>query len=81
MNFFNKNNLTLITGSTGMVGSAVVRLLKDKRCQNFLMPNSQELDLCDRQQVDAYFSKYTLTGNRFNIFKRLKAQSQQRIQS
>ena len=41
-----------------MVGSAVVRLLKDKRCQNFLMPNSQELDLCDRQQVDAYFSKY-----------------------
>ena len=49
---------TLITGSTGMVGSSVVKLLKNELHQNLLIPNHEELNLCDHQQVDAYFEQH-----------------------
>jgi GDP-L-fucose synthase len=45
----------LLTGASGMVGSAVQKLLSDK---NLLTPQKNELDLCDRQQVDAYFDQH-----------------------
>lgn len=47
----------MITGSTGMVGSALVRcLLNDD--YTLLCPNRAELDLRDQQQVHAYFAKH-----------------------
>ena len=48
----------LITGVLGMVGSSVNRLLLNRNHVTLLTPNRNELDLCDRQQVDAYFDKH-----------------------
>ena len=47
----------LLTGSTGMVGSAIIRNTRNYPNINLLIPSRNELDLCDRQQVDAYFEK------------------------
>ncbi len=51
------NSKILITGSTGMVGGALVRLLQ-KDYPNLLTPNHQELDLRDQAKVIAYFEKH-----------------------
>ena len=45
----------LLTGASGMVGSAISRSLAN--C-NLLTPSRNELDLCNLQQVDAYFEKH-----------------------
>ena len=46
----------LLTGSSGMVGSAIKRFIDTKII--LLTPNKSELNLCNRQQVDAYFEKH-----------------------
>lgn len=48
----------LVTGSTGMVGKAVVRQLRAANFPHLLMPSHQELDLCDQQAVSVYFAKH-----------------------
>lgn len=48
----------LITGSTGMVGGALTRLLKKKGYSHLLTPNRKELDLLDRKNVFDYFEKH-----------------------
>ncbi|OGT47448.1 MAG: GDP-fucose synthetase [Gammaproteobacteria bacterium RIFCSPHIGHO2_12_FULL_41_20] len=53
-----KTEKILITGSTGMVGSALVRLLKNQGFTSLFTPTHQELDLCDQIQVFAYFSQH-----------------------
>lgn len=53
-----RNNSILITGASGMVGSAILRQVKSQQSLQLLAPNRNELDLCDRQQVDAYFEQY-----------------------
>jgi GDP-L-fucose synthase len=52
----NKNSKILITGSTGMVGSAVVRMLKELGYNNLLTPPRKEVDLVNPQDVKAYFA-------------------------
>jgi GDP-L-fucose synthase len=52
----NKNSKILITGSTGMVGSAVVRMLKELGYNNLLTPPRKEVDLVNPQDVQAYFA-------------------------
>lgn len=47
----------LITGSTGMVGRALVRRLKTQP-YSLLTPTHAELDLRDQQKVAAYFDKH-----------------------
>ena len=50
---------TLITGSTGMVGSALRRLYKDfpKHKNHILLtPNKDELDLENKESVEEYFN-------------------------
>jgi GDP-L-fucose synthase len=50
-----KRGNCLITGSNGMVGSAIKKLLSD---YDILSPTRAELDLGDRQQVRSYFEKH-----------------------
>ena len=52
-----KDSKILITGSTGMVGSAVVRTLKQLGYTNLLTPPRKELDLTNTYAVNAYFKE------------------------
>jgi GDP-L-fucose synthase len=52
-----KNAKILITGSTGMVGGALLKQLKTGSYQ-ILAPNSKELDLRDQTAVSSYFQKH-----------------------
>lgn len=53
----NISSSILITGSTGMVGSALVRLLNITH-QHLLTPTRAELDLRDQQAVMHYFARH-----------------------
>ena len=53
--FLNQDNKVLLTGASGMVGSAISRSLAD--C-NLLTPSRNELDLCNLQQVNNYFEEH-----------------------
>ena len=55
---FGEESSVLLTGTDGMVGSAVKRQLNNCSDIKLLTPPKQELDLCDRQQVDAYFDQH-----------------------
>ena len=46
----------LVLGSTGLVGSAAVRLFVKKQFTNLLVPSRSELDICCLQSVEKYFS-------------------------
>lgn len=50
--------VVLVTGATGMVGSAMCRLLRRSSFTNILAPTRHDLDLSNQAQVDAYFRKY-----------------------
>ena len=51
-----KNSKILVTGSTGMVGSAVVKMLTEMGYINLLTPPRKELDLTNPQEVNTYFT-------------------------
>jgi len=51
----NKNDKILVTGSGGMVGSAVVKMLIEQGYTNLLTPRKAELDLRDTITVNTYF--------------------------
>ena len=53
-----RNDRILITGITGMVGSAAYKKLKNSGFKNILSPNRSELNLLDKKKVDAYFEKH-----------------------
>lgn len=48
----------LITGASGMIGSALLRRLKAEGCTSLLAPTHKELELRDSAAVQSYFSKY-----------------------
>ena len=52
----NVNDKIYIAGHRGMVGSAILRALKDKGYTNFLLRTSSELDLRNQQEVAAFFA-------------------------
>lgn len=52
-----KNSKIYIAGHRGMVGSALVRLLKSKGYQNLIVRSSDELDLTDQKIVQDFFKK------------------------
>ena len=52
----NLNDKIYIAGHRGMVGSAILRALKDKGYTNFLLRTSSELDLRNQQEVAAFFA-------------------------
>ncbi|MBC7523182.1 MAG: NAD-dependent epimerase/dehydratase family protein, partial [Flavobacterium sp.] len=47
----NLNSKIYIAGHNGMVGSAILRNLKQKGFSNFVLKTSKELDLRDSQAV------------------------------
>lgn len=53
-----RNEIILVTGAKGMVGSAVCKHLHINGFEKILSPSRQELDLLDENQMDSYFNKY-----------------------
>lgn len=53
-----KESTILITGATGMVGSALVRRLSGQKYE-LLTPTHEELNLCHQRKVFDYFSKHS----------------------
>lgn len=51
-----KNKTIFVAGHQGMVGSAIVRLLKSQGFENIVTRTRAELDLCDQSQVKAFFA-------------------------
>ncbi len=52
----NKSSRIYVAGHNGMVGSAIVRLLKSEGFSNLILKRSSELDLRNQQAVDDFFS-------------------------
>lgn len=53
----NKDAKIYVCGSTGMLGSALLRKLKEKGYSNILQKNRKELDLLDKNQVFDFFAQ------------------------
>lgn len=54
----NKTNKILILGSTGLVGSAILRALQNEGYTNILHPTRADLDLLRQDKVEAYFKTH-----------------------
>ncbi|MEO0868086.1 MAG: GDP-L-fucose synthase [Cyanobacteria bacterium J06642_11] len=50
-----KNAKIYVAGHNGLVGSAIVRALKDQGYTNLICKSSRELDLCRQTDVEAFF--------------------------
>ena len=46
-----------VAGHTGMVGSAIVRRLRELGYRNLVLKTRKEVDLCDYEQVSAFFKQ------------------------
>jgi len=53
-----KDACVYVAGHNGMVGSALVRLLRARGCTNLLLRTRAELDLCDTRAVHAFYEKF-----------------------
>ena len=49
-----------VAGHTGMVGSAIVRRLRELGYRNLILKTRKEVDLCDYDQVSALFKQKNL---------------------
>ena len=52
-----KNSRIFITGSNGMVGTSLKKMLRKKGFKNLLTPSSSELDLRNQKETEEYFKK------------------------
>ena len=48
----------LVSGASGMIGSALVRILSEQGFENILSPTRNELDLIIQSDVDNYFAEH-----------------------
>ena len=55
MSLISKEDSIFIAGHTGMVGSSIVRTLKEQGFQNLYLPNREDLDLLDYKSVNSWF--------------------------
>lgn len=53
----NKNSKIYVAGHRGLVGSAIVRNLKEKRYDNLILKTHAELDLINQAEVNKFFIK------------------------
>ena len=58
MNLISSNSKIAVFGSSGMVGSAIVRLLKKSGYSNLLIPKRKDLNLLNFIDVEIWFKKY-----------------------
>ena len=54
----NKTDKILILGSRGLVGSAILRLLKEQGHSSILHPVREELNLLNQSEVEKYFETH-----------------------
>ena len=54
---FNSDSKIYLAGHTGLLGSALLRVLNKKGYHNILTKTHEQLDLTDRQQTDSFFKK------------------------
>ncbi len=52
-----KNDKIFVAGHNGLVGSAVVRLLKKKNFKKIITENKKKLDLFDQKKVNWFLKK------------------------
>jgi GDP-L-fucose synthase len=52
------NAAIFVAGHRGMVGAAIVRLLRARGFTNLLLRTRAELDLCDARAVNSFYEKY-----------------------
>lgn len=55
----NKDSKIFVAGHRGLVGSAIVRTLKDRGYDNIITVNRDKVDLLNQHQVEDFFSKET----------------------
>jgi len=55
----NKGSKIYVAGHSGMVGSAICRLLKRENYHNIITRNSSELDLRDQSKVSLFFKQHS----------------------
>ena len=76
-----KNDIILITGASGMLGSSFLKACKKKGYKNIFAPTSSELNLLDKDNVNNYFQikkpqyVFHLAGMAYGIFANLKYQA------
>lgn len=56
----NKNDKIYVAGHKGMVGSAIVRLLKKEGYKNLALRSSKELDLRNQREVNTFFESESI---------------------
>lgn len=54
---FNRNSNIYVAGHTGLLGSATLKVLKQRGFNNIITKNHSELDLTDRVSVEAFFNE------------------------
>ena len=54
-----KSDKIYVAGHKGLLGSAIVRLLKEKGYRDILTKSSKELDLRNQQDVESFFKEYS----------------------
>ena len=57
MNKMNKHSKIYIAGHNGMVGNAILKLLKAEGFKNLICKSSKELDLRNQKEVESFFKK------------------------
>ena len=55
----NSGDKCFVAGHTGLIGSAVVRCLRENGRNNLLLASHSDLDLCDTAEVDRFFEQYS----------------------
>ena len=53
----NKNDKIFVAGHNGLVGSAIVRKLKEKKFRNIITIEKKKLNLINQKNVEKFFKK------------------------
>ena len=57
MNLISKESLIYVAGHNGMVGNSLKNALRKKSYNNLLLPNREDLDLLNKNDVENWFSR------------------------